>query len=375
MGLNFPSSPALNQRYQSGLADYIYDGAKWKRVEQTALTKNRVVNGALILSQENGSLDQTSATVNWYVADQWYCNSNTPGSLITTNRHDFTVYNPCRYAIQVYAYQAKPTLASGEYFQIIQYIEGLRMADFQWGTAQAKSAVLRFSVMTGNGATGTFSLKLANHDESRSFLAPFTIPTAGVWHEIIIPIPGDTTGTWKKDNGIGMQLVWFPAANLPAGVPGWQVGPKWTLPGQSNLFTAVNNAMYLGNFGLYLDPLGTGRPPPWETLPYVIDRRECQRYWFWVSSVRGVAGGATQANRMGMAYPVQMRTAPSVSLIGAGNLPIHDGGAGGAVTSILTSYPSADYMEMELGVSGGLTALRAAGTYWTNSWFVANARL
>ena len=239
----------------------------------TAQTRNRIVNGAMQISQENGDAPG-SAIPAYYAADQWFASA----SIATSARR---VANPTlngTYPITMQVTTGKPSLAAADYLQFVQYIEGIHIRDFMWGTASAKQAVLRFWAYGTPG--GTFSVFLRNSASNRSFMAPFTLPNS-VWTQFTIVIPGDTTGTWLIDTGIGICLGFgFAAgATYAGGVAGWQSATHIQIAGQTNGAAATNNIFYIADVGLYLDPLNTGVAPAWEMPDEAEELRACQRYW------------------------------------------------------------------------------------------------
>jgi hypothetical protein len=67
---------------------------------------------------------------------------------------------------------------------------------------------------------------------------------------------------------------------------------------------------------------------------------------------------------MGMPLSPPMFAAPTVSL--SGTLPIYDGGSTSTVNSV-TSYATADTLEVDLGGASGITAYRPAIIYKSGS--------
>ena len=74
---NFPSSPSEGQTYTDAVsgAQYVFKSPVWMQVsaaqiKATALPRNRIVNGAMQISQENGNT--AGLLTAYYPADQWY---------------------------------------------------------------------------------------------------------------------------------------------------------------------------------------------------------------------------------------------------------------------------------------------------------------
>ena len=318
-----PPQPAIGQLWwnsSNGTMSIWYadtNSAQWVQVSgavsatPVAETRNRVVNPAIQSSQENASTEGSTASVAYYAADQWFGIAQIATTFAT---RDFATADGYRLRVRITT--GKPSLAAADYWQIVQLIEGTRVADFWWGTASAKAAVLRFDAYSNVG--GTFSVIIKNGASDRSFLAPFTVP-AGGWQTFTVPIPGDTTGTWETDTTIGMRIGWGLAAGTTygGGVAGWQAGNRMQITGNTNLAATANNNFYLRNVGLYLDPLSTGTAPAWEMPDEAEEFRACQRYWqqLMVSAQSPVAGTMS----VGHTYQTTMRVAAAYTWASSGS--------------------------------------------------------
>ena len=83
--LDFPASPTVGQLYPdppvTGQPTYRWDGAQWLSYAAASLPtptkpanygkKNYIINGAMMVSQENGT---TAGMSGWYPADQFVMN-------------------------------------------------------------------------------------------------------------------------------------------------------------------------------------------------------------------------------------------------------------------------------------------------------------
>src|SRR4051812_28479497 len=279
--LDFPSSPTDGQIYGS----YLYSGGVWLQngalLTPTAQARNRVCNPAMQISQENGNTSGSTAAGYW-TADQWGVTNSSGTFTATTQRVQVTTPNGS--INRVRATIATGNASSGTApFTIVQSIEGVKIADFRYGSAQAKQAILRFG---WKSPAGTYSVAIKNNAGDRTFLAGFTITAgqANVDTEQIIIIPGDITGTWLNDNGVGLRLG-FAISCPPSsqGVAGWQAGNFQALATQSNGGATSNNVFELFDVGLYLDPQATGVAPPWQLPDEAQELAACQRY-YWKSA-------------------------------------------------------------------------------------------
>jgi hypothetical protein len=100
---------------------------------------------------------------------------------------------------------ADASIGSTQVYVGAQAIEGFNVADFAWGTASASVVTLSFWVRSS--LTGTFSGSVKNSDGTRSYPFTYSIASADTLEYKTVTIPGDTTGTWLTNNGIGIGLT------------------------------------------------------------------------------------------------------------------------------------------------------------------------
>jgi hypothetical protein len=293
------------------------DSSQWVQINftpsgvNTAQTRNRIVNGAMQISQENGNTAGTA--IGYYVVDQWGMTLVTTGA-VSIQRVQVTTPNGSKDRIRLTVTTADTSLAAGEFVYVRQDIEGSRVADFRYGTALAKQAVLRFGF---KAPAGTYALSLQNSAQSRSYIALFTITAgqANVDTEQILVIPGDMTGTWLNDNGAGFRLIVTVATgSTRQGSLGWNAGDLIATSAISNGLATTGNIFELFDVGLYLDPLATGVPPAWQMPDEAQELTACQRYWQ-KNLATNFSGNATSAFNYKASCPivVPFRSAPALS--------------------------------------------------------------
>src|SRR5580765_7240201 len=141
MAFDFPASPSVGQQFSpAGGPTWQWDGTVWSAVPglavgATAQSYSRIVNGAMQISQENGTTAVTAAAL--YPADQWL--TQVSGIVFSAAKSIG--------ANQIYmAVTTGKALAAGDYLGFSQRIEGVRVSDFVYGTAGAAKSVLRFEV-------------------------------------------------------------------------------------------------------------------------------------------------------------------------------------------------------------------------------------
>lgn len=326
MGIDFPDAPAAEQVFPvPDGPTYVFRDGVWRLMggtpipnyRATAEARNRFVNGALQISQENGN---NAVTIQGgYPADQFTA-VHSSGLVGTLQRVAVVTPNGSQYRIRWVNTTADSSMAQYDTVRFFSRLEGVRVADFLWGTAQAKQAVLRFGF---KGPAGVYTAGLMNAASTRAFLADFTISAAqaNTDTEQVIVVPGDTTGTWLTDTGVGIAFhICLGSGEWSRGVNGWQSGDVHSTgaaTGNANLGSTANVFEFF-DLGLYRDPNNTGLPPPWQMPDYAEALEACKRYWQWLGfnsyfyAAAAVAAQVTQ-NTLGIA----MRVTPAASAIAA----------------------------------------------------------
>jgi len=243
------------------------------KAPKTAEARNRIVNGAMQISQENGNT--SSGANDFWPVDQFQMGVSTAGVTYAQRVQAITPngsVNRIRAAITT----ADTSLAAGDIWFIKTVLEGIRVADFKWGAASARQAVLRFGFL---GPAGTYSVRIGNAASNRSYVANFTVAVAMTEAMYTLVIPGDVTGTWATDNSAGIILQFVLASGAANGVAGWQSGLFYRTASNTNGLAATGVFFDLFDVGLYLDPDNTGLAPPWQMPDEAEELRACQRYY------------------------------------------------------------------------------------------------
>lgn len=212
------------------------------------------------------------------------------------------------------------SVPAGDSYHIAQRVEGYNIADFLWGTADAKTVTLSFFVTST--LTGTFGGSIRNGTNTRSYSFSYSIPVANTWTKIAVTIPGDTAGAftdWLTTNGIGLAVSF----GLGVGSSNSTTGGAWVAGSYTSVTGAVsvvgtNAATWtIANVQLEVGPVAT----PFEQRPYGLELALCQRYFGGVlphyrrnddAFSNGTDGGMVH-------YPVTPRATPVVTLTLSGS--------------------------------------------------------
>ena len=278
--------------------------------------KNRIINGAMVISQRNGTSSITPSSGFTYSLDRWQYGADV-GSKVSIQQNAGSVTPPVGFTkyLGVTSLSAY-TAGSTEQYNIQQKIEGFNIGDLAFGTASASAVTLSF--WARSSLTGSFSGSLVNSDGTRSYPFSYTIISANTWEYETITIAGDTTGTWNTDNTQGM-CVYFNLGNGSTflGTAGaWTGSEKHGVTGSVSVVGTNGATFYIT--GVQLEKGSTATS--FDYRPYGTELQLCQRYYYKINAADSSSGGAVfglaYANTTTLAgvigkFPVTMRTYPS----------------------------------------------------------------
>jgi hypothetical protein len=195
-----------------------------------------------------------------------------------------------------------------DFYSIQHRIEGTRWRRLGYGLAGADPCVLR--IIGFANAAFTLTGSFLNNGANRAY--PFSSAVAAnTLVDIQIPIPGDVTGTWLSDTGVGLYLsLTFGCGATFGGTPGAWVGANLRGVAGAGLMAAINNT-----FEYVVDIIpGTVAPPLYIPPDPALELVRCMREYEASYAAFGIV--ATAANQDGFFrkdYLVPKRIAPVVS--------------------------------------------------------------
>lgn len=236
--------------------------------------RNRIINGDMRIDQRNAGALVSGATGGTYVLDRWKFWANATGAAYAVQQ---STISPAGFTNSLALTQTASQSPTGSDYSIFaQYIEGYNVADFGWGSAGATAVTLSFWVLSS--LTGTFGGAVSNSSQARSYPFTYTISAANTWEYKTITIPGDTTGTWIKNNGAGILLFWqlgVGSTYLGTATGAWQAATYLGATGATQI-TATNGAtLYIT--GVQLEKGSTATA--FDYRPYGAELQLCQRYY------------------------------------------------------------------------------------------------
>jgi hypothetical protein len=294
--------------------------------------KNRIINGAMVIDQRNaGALSTVNSTLTYFL-DRWAAICGSSGSIAIGLGRITTA--PAGFINSIYMYtNIAGVQAAGSKCAISQPIEGFNVSDLGWGAAGASTVTLSFWVRSTTIGTHAVSLANATTSATRSYIATFTISVANTWEYKTITIPGDTSGTWAKDNtaGIVVRFDYGSGTNYESTASSWLSTDSYRTSGCVNLSNTSGGNILVS--GVQLEKGSTATS--FDYRPYGTELALCQRYYWLLATgdnasiSNACAWSASEVDTI-IQYPVQMRSAPSLSATSGSTYYNFRSGSGGA---------------------------------------------
>jgi len=285
--------------------------------------KNRIINGAMVVDQRNAGASVTQTTAGDYCVDRWNINGSIT-TKFTAQQNAAAVTPPTGFTNYLgITSSSSYTLLAGDYFYLMQGIEGFNVSDLDCGTATAKTVTLSFWVRSS--LTGTFGGTLRNliSGATRSYPFTYTISVANTWELKSVTFAGDTSGTWATGSGNSLTICFsMGTGSTYSGTAGAWAG--------SNLISATGATSVVGTNGATWYVTGVqleigSTATPFERRLYNAELANCQRYYetFTYSSAgfyltNGYSGGFRYGN---VFWKVEKRTTPTTTASGSGGTP------------------------------------------------------
>jgi hypothetical protein len=309
----------------------------------SSVMRNRIINGQMTIDQRNAGASVTPIT-NQYTLDRW--NSyQTPTGKYSVQQNAGSVTPPVGFTnyLGVTSLSAY-SVAAGNLFTIMQYIEGFNVADLGWGTANAKTVTLSFWVRSS--LTGTFGGSITNSAQDRSYPFSYTINSANTWEYETITIAGDTSGTWLKTNGNGLSLFFgIGVGSTYSGTAGAWSGSALFAPTGATSVVGTNGATFYIT-GVQLE-VGT-QATSFEYRQYQQELALCQRYYNMQARAAGDVGVAWYYTNSqcscAFSAPVTMRVAPSVSFASGAYYTLYRNGGANTINGWIIDNPSTNFV-------------------------------
>jgi hypothetical protein len=162
--------------------------------------------------------------------------------------------------------------------------------------------------------TGTFGGSVQNSASDRSYPFSYTVSAANTWELETITIPGDTTGTWLTDSGVGIRLFFsLGTGSTQSGTAGaWAAGNFRSVTGAVSVVGTNGATFYITGVQLEAGSVAT----PFERRDFGRELMMAQRYYQITNSYFAITEPSTQTRTTGSpSLKVNMRAQPTVSFI------------------------------------------------------------
>ena len=330
---------------------------------QLAGTRNRVINGDMRIDQRNAGASVTP-TDGQYSVDRFQGRLNVAGKF-TLQQNAGAVTPPAKFVNYLGATSTSAySIGASETCMIVQAVEGLNVADLDWGTANAVTITLSF--WARSSLTGTFSGALQNSAGNRAYPFSYTINAANTWEQKSIIVAGDTTGTWLTTNGVGISLRF----NLGSGSTFLGTAGAWAASGVNG---ATGSVSVVGTSGATFYITGVQLEPgtvatPFERRSYGQELALCQRYYQRTTAetasatlLTGVICSGASSGNGGFNLIGIMRTTPTLDSSTASAFAYSDGVTGTACTavSLAGSQSNSKIAAINFSTAGSLTQFRS----------------
>ena len=224
------------------------------------------------------------------------------------------------YCAKLLCTTADTSLTAGAYHTFWPVaIEGLDANRLMWGTSNAKNVVYSFYVKSNK--TGSYGGAVGNYGNNRSFPFNYTINSANTWERKVIKIPGDTTGTWNRNNegSIKVTMSLGNGSNYTGTANQWNASEDMAPTSHVNWMDSTSNNYFIT--GVQFEE--GDEVTPFEHRHFTEELLLCQRYFQIIVGYNGKAGShmyvngySTNTIEIMPHYKVAMRTTPSVGTYG-----------------------------------------------------------
>jgi hypothetical protein len=286
--------------------------------------KNRFINGNMTIDQRNAGASVSVATAFTFGTDRWRCEPSVSAKL-NMQQNAGAVTPPAGYKNYLGLTSTSAySVSASDYFWLQQFVEGFNIADLGWGTADAQPVTLSFWVRSS--LTGAFGASFANSAVDRIYPFNYTISAANTWEFKTVTVPGDTSGTWLTDSGIGLRL------NLSLGTGSTRLGSSsaWGASDFRGGLTGATSVVGTSGATFYITGVQLEEGSSATTFEFRSIGTElslCQRYCYVTNGSVSVTGPVIATNSQisqRFVFPVPFRASPTAVINTSGSYVVSD---------------------------------------------------
>jgi hypothetical protein len=168
---------------------------------------NLLMNGEMEWDQRNEGASLSTNAV--YLTDGWKSGYTSAATIGNFARITSQVTGPAgfiNYLRTATITTGSATVNAGDFHQVFQRIEGLKVNQLAWGQANASPATVSLLLMS-NQASAILGISVQNAAQTRSFVHMCTTSaTVSTWTTCAFTIPPDTTGTWLTSSAPSLRI-------------------------------------------------------------------------------------------------------------------------------------------------------------------------
>ena len=241
------------------------------------VNRNLIINGAMNVAQRGTSSTGIGGSSGYFTCDRWLIAQSGDGRLTMTQDSSVPTGKGFANSIKLDCTTADTSIASSEFLQIVQKIEGQNLQSIGKGTSDAKPITVSFYVKAN--AAFNFVCELNDLDNTRHISKLFSTTTDWVKHEITFP--ADTTGAFDDDNAASLNLTfWLHAGSTySSGTLNTASFASRTdanrAAGVSSFYSSTDNNFFITGVQLEVGQNAT----EFEHEPFDTTLRKCHRYF------------------------------------------------------------------------------------------------
>ena len=273
--------------------------------------RNRIINGDMRIDQRNAGASVTPASGD-FTLDRWKVENATDATIAI--QQSSTAPAGFSNSLSVTISTGDASIGATQYATIRQTIEGYNIADFGFGTANAKTVTLSFWVRSS--VTGTLSGTLRGASNGQFYPYTYTVSSANTWEYKTVTISGATSGTWgsTNDEGLRVYFTFASGSTYQAAAGSWTTTVCLGATGATNIAETTGATFYITGVQLEVGSVAT----LFERRQYGQELALCQRYF---EKAAGTIRGSA-FNQAGVAWAYWFfketkRASPTVSYVGA----------------------------------------------------------
>ena len=243
--------------------------------------RNILINGDFGIYQRAQQVTGIGANAStYYTADRWKLDmggSNSGRVTMTAGTEAAPAESNVTTSLKLDCTTADTSIGAGEYFILLQQIEGQNLQQFKKGTSGAKEFTVSFFVK-GNG-NATYVLELYDIDNSRQISKTFAVTSS--WSKVVLTFPADTTGVFDNNANASFNVsIWLHAGSEYTGgtlnSSAWAAQtPANRAAGLSSFMSSTSNTFAITAVQLEVGSVAT----EFEYLSSGENLALCQRYF------------------------------------------------------------------------------------------------